>query len=83
MDRIRVATLQTEVTTDPAVNGRAIRHALREAADGGARLAHLSESALTGYAGQAKPHFDGWHIDWAPVRDEVNAVAELAGELSI
>ncbi|WP_426504445.1 DUF4238 domain-containing protein [Dactylosporangium sp. McL0621] len=83
MDRIRVAAPQTEITTDPAVNGRAVRHALRQAADGGARLAHLCEGALTGHAGQDNPYFDGWTVDWAPVRDEIHAVAEVAGELGI
>lgn len=82
-DRLRIAAVQTEVTTDPTANGRAVRHALRQAAADGARLAHLCEGALSGYAGQAKPHFDGWHIDWTPVHDELNAVAELAGELGM
>ncbi|GAA3298393.1 carbon-nitrogen hydrolase family protein [Dactylosporangium vinaceum] len=82
-DRIRIAAVQTEVTTDPAVNGRAVRDALRQAADGGARLAHLCEGALSGYVGQDKPHFDGWHIDWAPVHDELHAVTQLAGELGM
>jgi predicted amidohydrolase len=82
-DRFRIAAVQTEVTTDPTANGRAVRGALRQAADDGARLAHLCEGALSGYAGQAKPHFDGWRIDWAPVHDELHAVAELAGELGM
>jgi predicted amidohydrolase len=81
--RIRIAAVQTEVTTDPATNGRAVRRALRQAADGGARLAHLCEGSLSGYAGQAKAHFDGWQIDWAPVRDELRAAAQLAGELGM
>lgn len=80
---IRVAAVQTEVTTDPVANGRAVRAALRQAADGGARLAHFCEGALSGYAGQDKPHFDGWRIGWEPVRDELDRTAQLAGELGI
>ena len=82
-DRIRIAAVQTEVTTDPTTNGQRVRRALRQAADGGARLAHLCEGSLSGYAGQAKAHFDGWRIDWAPVRDQLLATAQLAGELGM
>jgi predicted amidohydrolase len=82
-DRIRIATVQTEVTTDPAANGRTVRAALRQAARDGARIAHLCEGSLSGYAGQDKPHFDGWRIDWAPVRDELRRTAEFAGQLGM
>ena len=82
-DRIRIAAVQTAVVTDPAANGRAVRAALRQAADGGARIAHLCEGALSGYAGQDKPHFEGWRIDWAPVQNELHRTAQLAGELGL
>lgn len=80
---IRIAVAQTDVTTDPTVNGPAIRAALRQAAGQGARLVQFPEGALTGYAGAAKPHYRGWHIDWAPVTDQLRLTMELAGELGV
>jgi predicted amidohydrolase len=56
---------------------------MRQAADGGARLVHLAEGALSGYAGAAKPHYAGWRIDWAPVAEELAATIALAGELGV
>jgi hypothetical protein len=47
---------------------------MRQAAVGGTRLVHLAEGALSGYAGAAKPHYAGWHIDWAPVAEELAAL---------
>ncbi|MCY1137114.1 carbon-nitrogen hydrolase family protein [Actinoplanes sp. Pm04-4] len=82
-DKIRIAVAQTEVTTDPRANGPAIRTAMRQAADQGARLIHFSEGALSGYVGPAKPHFAGWHIDWAPVTEELHQTMALAAELRI
>jgi predicted amidohydrolase len=82
-DRIRIAVAQTPVTVDPAVNGTAIRSAIRLAADGGARLVHFAEGALSGYAGAAKPHYAGWHVDWTAVTRELTATMTLAGELGV
>ncbi|WP_197675882.1 carbon-nitrogen hydrolase family protein [Micromonospora auratinigra] len=82
-DTIRIAVAQTEVGTEPAANGAAIRAAMRRAADEGARLVHFAEGALSGYAGAAKPHFAGWRIDWAPVADELRRTMALAGELGV
>ncbi|MDI6099530.1 carbon-nitrogen hydrolase family protein [Actinoplanes sp. NEAU-A12] len=82
-DLIRIATAQTTVTTDPVRNGAAVRAAMRQAAAGGARLVHFAEGALSGYAGAAKPHFAGWHIDWAPVAAELRRTTALAAELGI
>jgi predicted amidohydrolase len=81
--KIRIAVAQTEVTTDPGVNGTAIRTAIRRAADQGARLVHFSEGALSGYVGPAKQHFAGWRVDWAPVADELRATLALAAELGV
>jgi len=81
--KIRIAVAQTEVTTDPATNGKAIRAAMHQAADLGARLVHLGEGALTGYAGAAKPYYSGWHIDWAPVTEELHRTMALAAELGV
>jgi predicted amidohydrolase len=80
-DRIRSAVTQTEITTDPARNGKAVREAMRQAADGGARLVHLAEGALSGYAGAAKPHYTGGGIDWQPVADELRSTMALAAEV--
>jgi predicted amidohydrolase len=80
---VRIAVAQTEVTTDPRVNGPAIRAAMRRAADEGARLVHFGEGALSGYAGADKPHYTGWQIDWAPVTEELRATMALAGELGV
>lgn len=74
---------QTEVTTDPHVNGPAIRAAMRRAAGQGARLVHFGEGSLSGYAGADKPHYTGWQIDWAPVTEQLRATMALAGELGV
>ncbi|SDS29900.1 carbon-nitrogen hydrolase family protein [Actinoplanes derwentensis] len=80
---IRIAVAQTTVTTDPGVNGAAVRAAMRRAADQGARLVHFGEGALSGYAGAAKSHYTGWSIDWAPVAAELRRTMALAAELGI
>ncbi|MEV6377762.1 carbon-nitrogen hydrolase family protein [Micromonospora musae] len=82
-EKIRIAVAQTEVTTDPRANGTAIRDAMRHAADQGARLVHLGEGALSGYAGAAKPHYAGWRIDWAPVTEQLHRTMALAAELGV
>lgn len=71
-DRIRIAVAQTDVTTDPEQNGAAVRAAMRQAAAGGARLIHLAEGAISGYAGADKAHYAGWQIDWAPVTEQLH-----------
>ncbi|MBQ0897048.1 carbon-nitrogen hydrolase family protein [Micromonospora sp. U56] len=82
-EKIRIAVAQTEVTTDPRANGTAIRAAMHHAADQGARLVHLGEGALSGYAGAAKPHYAGWRIDWAPVTEQLHRTMALAAELGV
>jgi predicted amidohydrolase len=82
-DRIRIAVAQTDVTTDPERNGAAVRAAMRQAAAGGARLIHLAEGAISGYAGAAKAHYAGWQIDWAPVTDQLHRTMAYAAELGI
>ncbi|WP_250032883.1 carbon-nitrogen hydrolase family protein [Paractinoplanes maris] len=82
-ERMRIAVAQTEVTTDPGANGAAIRAAMRQAAEQGARLVHFGEGALSGYAGAAKPYYRGWRIDWAPVAAELRATMAVAAELGI
>ena len=81
--KIRIAVAQTEVTTDPGANGTALRAALRQAAERGARLVHFSEGALSGYIGPAKTYYSGWRIDWASVAAELQATMALAAELGV
>jgi predicted amidohydrolase len=81
--KIRIAVAQTEITTDPHANGMAIRAALRQAADQGARLVHFSEGALSGYVGPAKAYYTDWRIDWAPVTEQLHATMALAAELGV
>ncbi|HWS39218.1 MAG TPA: carbon-nitrogen hydrolase family protein [Actinoplanes sp.] len=80
---IRIAVAQTEITTDPTANGAAIRAALRQAADQGARLVQFPEGALSGYIAVSKPHYSGWNIDWEPVDEQLRLTMELAGELGV
>ncbi|MBL7252763.1 carbon-nitrogen hydrolase family protein [Paractinoplanes lichenicola] len=80
---LRIGVAQTEITTDPAANGEAIRAAMRQAAQQGARLVHFSEGALSGYVGPAKAYYAGWNIDWAPVTEELRATMALAAELGV
>jgi predicted amidohydrolase len=82
-ERIRIAVAQTVITTDPGLNGTAIRDAMRRGADQGARLVHFGEGALSGYAGAAKPYYSGWRIDWAPVAEELRRTMALAAELGV
>ncbi|XVU20901.1 carbon-nitrogen hydrolase family protein [Actinoplanes sp. CA-054009] len=80
---MRIAVAQTEVTTDPVVNGKALRAAMRQAAEQGARLVHFSEGALSGYAGMAKTYYSGWRVNWEPIADELHRTTALAAELGI
>jgi predicted amidohydrolase len=82
-DRIRIAVVQTDITTDPRENGRAIRAAMRIAAGQGARLVHCAEGSLSGYAGAAKDHFRGWDIDWDLVAVELHDTMDLARKLHL
>ncbi len=81
--RIRVAAAQSPVRCDPVANGAAVRALMHAAHAHGARLAHFPEGAISGYAGQDKPRFAGWHIDWAPVHTQLDLVAALATELRL
>ena len=54
---------------------------MRLSAAAGARLAHFPEGFLSGYA---VANVAAWEdVDWAVVRDELEDVASLAGELGI
>ncbi|WP_374573101.1 carbon-nitrogen hydrolase family protein [Phenylobacterium sp.] len=83
-DVFRLAVAQSFVAAEPAENGQAIRAMMRQASAAGARLAHFPEGAATGYpSGPAKTALAGWPLDWALVRRELEATAELAGELGL
>ena len=83
MREVRIAAAQSAVSIDPAENGTEIRALMRMAAAAGARLVHFPEGAVSGYAGQDKPHFRGWQIDWQPVGQQLTSIAELAAELGL
>ncbi|MCO8274018.1 hypothetical protein M1L60_25795 [Actinoplanes sp. TRM 88003] len=57
---MRIAVAQTDVTTDPRVNGVAIRDAMRRAAGLGARLVHSSEGALSGHGSDPRSTDRTW-----------------------
>ena len=81
MPTLRLAVAQPEVRVDPRENGATVRRLMREAATGGARLVHFPEGMLSGYA---KAQVDNWEsVNFTIVREELEAVAALADELSI
>jgi predicted amidohydrolase len=64
-----------------AQNARAIRRFLQKARKAEADIVHLSECALSGYAGADFPSFDGY--DWVLLRNETQRIIALAGELGL
>ncbi|MFB9314027.1 carbon-nitrogen hydrolase family protein [Nocardioides plantarum] len=80
-DTLRLAIAQLPVTGDPRRNGAAVREAMREAAGQGARLLQLPEGLLSGYA--LNPVQDWAEVDWDVVRDELDSITRLAGELRL
>lgn len=83
-DRFRLATAQSPIVNDVRENGTAIRALMRQAAAAGARLVHFPEGAASGYpSGDLRPAMLGWAVDWAALREELEATAALSGELGI
>ncbi|MFI7511741.1 carbon-nitrogen hydrolase family protein [Micromonospora aurantiaca] len=80
---LTIAAAQPLVTCDAARNGAAVRTLMHRAHHQGAQLVQFPEGALSGYAGQAKDHFAGWHVDWSTLRRELDQTAALAGELGL
>jgi predicted amidohydrolase len=81
MPALPVAVAQPTMTADARENGRTVRRMMREAADAGARLVQFPEGMLSGYA---KAQVQDWaDVDWPAVREELDAVAALAAELSL
>jgi predicted amidohydrolase len=78
---LAIATCQPTASSYPRENGAQVRRMLRESAAAGARLAHLPEGFLSGYA---VAQVSAWEdVDWDVVRQELESVAALAGELGI
>ena len=78
---LRIAVAQPTATPDARENGRSVRRMMRLAEEQGARLVHFPEGHLSGYAVE---QVDAWEdVDWAAVREELEAVAALASELSV
>ena len=81
MSALRLALAQPEVRVDPRENGATVRRLMRAAASGGARMVQFPEGTLSGYA---KAQVESWEdVDFGAVREELEAVAALADELSI
>jgi predicted amidohydrolase len=81
---LKVATAQTEVSPNIAINGEAIRDAVRSAAKAGARVVNFCEGALSGYSKSQIATPDAWAtFDWATQETELRAIARLCGELRI
>lgn len=80
-DTFRIAIAQSQIDTDVKTNGSHIRDLMGQAKEQGARLIHFPEGALSGYAGaQVKNWAD---IDWPVVQNELDQIADLAGELGL
>ena len=79
--RVRVALAQVPITGDARVNGSAIRAAMRQASEAGARLVQFPEGGLSGYA--KNPIMDWAEVDWDAVRSEMESILRLAAELRI
>jgi predicted amidohydrolase len=78
---LRIATTQPVATSDARENGSKARELMRQAAAEGTRLIHFPEGFLSGYAKEQIADWDD--VDWAAVREELLAIAQLAAELRI
>jgi len=78
---LRIATCQFPVNESVPRNARVIRQFLQKAKKANAEIVHLSECALSGYAGVDFPSFDGY--DWALLKEETLTIMALAGELGL
>ncbi len=78
---LTLVTAQSYISADVAENGREVRRLMRQARQGGADLVHFTEGALSGCV---KKQIRSWEeVDWTLLRRELDAIANLAGELSI
>lgn len=78
---LTLATIQGAVCADVRENGRVVRAAMVRAAQGGARVAHFAEGALSGYV--ISEIADWAAVDWGALQEELAAVAALAGRLGM
>ncbi len=81
MARLRVATSQFPVSAEVGANERWVVRQVRAAAEQEARLVHLPEAALSGYAGVDRASFAD--LDWDELRAATERVMALAGELGV
>lgn len=78
-ETFRIAVTQPPASADVRRNGEVVRALMRTAAGRDARLVHLPEGFLSGYA---KEQVDDWAaVDWPAVRDELGRIAVLAADL--
>lgn len=71
-----IAAAQSHVNHAPKENGREIRSLMRRAHEAGARIIHFPEGAASGYPVSGAE-------DWQVLRDELDLIAALAGELKL
>jgi predicted amidohydrolase len=76
---VRIATTQPVAASDIRANGSKARELMWQAAADGTRLIHFPEGFLSGYAKELVTDWDD--VDWAAVRAELQAMAQLAAEL--
>ena len=79
--RLQVATCQFPVTADVRRNHDYIVRQMRSAAGRGAKVAHFSECALSGYAGAEYASFRGF--GWELLRECTSEIMSVAQELKI
>lgn len=94
---LRLAVAQSSICNDPRdftalrASGRQIRHLMRQAHQVGARLVHFPEGAtcsphkrIMSIDGPQKAGPADWgRFDWAVLREELDAIRTLAGELGL
>jgi len=78
---LRIAIAQLPITGDIAQNAKKIKAAMREAAEGHARLIQFPEGMLTGYA--KHPIMDWNEVNWHANHDELASIMKLAAELKL
>jgi len=75
---LRIAGCQFSVEADVDHNRREILSLMQQAAEGGARVAHFSETALSGYAAVDVPSLD--RMDWGLLHEATTAIRDAARE---
>ncbi len=78
---LRIATSQFAVGPDIGRNAEMICRFITDAASEGADIVHVSECALSGYAGVDWPNLDGYN--WDGLIDQTRRIMDLAAQLNI